>query len=895
MSDYRNSPGQLDEPRQRIPEGFWPDYLLSLAIVWQGVNNRLPPEKLSNGLVPNAQNCRMRNGDIEPRKGIVKLGWLNQCSGDQILPAGTMLYGGAAFNDPASREWTFIAADGHIWACCPNNVRQAIAVPVGVSVNGPATFCQAFNKVYMFRGRWLRPLVLSTIGAGFVDVEPLYNSTTGGSQGNGTYAAGIQPIGQLADEMAYGPYIAVSSMTLAGTMVTVVTTQQHGFVTGQDVTFMGVTQSAYNNRFAVTVLDEYTFTFYVPAGVIFTLPSASGSFAGSGSAPYSVLQITTQTAHGLTTGQSVLLSAAAVASVDGTYTVTVLNTTQFTINVSPSLTTGNITTLNSSAATLTVLYGNPTGSSIVVSNNQKFWQALGDRLTIGAGNMTASGSTVTVAYTAHGLSVGNWINVQGASPAAYNGIYQVQTVADANHFTYTAGAAPGTSPATGTIYVFRPTVTAGHTPDTNPEAWNQIFNVLPNADDALYVNGRMLVPTAWTPGESVYDSTSTWTKKDYIVAMDVFDGVHFQFTNAFRINQGDDSEIRGLIKYDNNTVIVLKGKRWGILGNLDSADYSQITFDLHAGEYGMAALRAGIAVGKDVYFASQLRGMTGLNQTQQGLVQGVDVPISNDVPQWLARINWNAASLQRVDTWNDCIYWAVAIDSSTTNNAVLVYDLRLHNWVSLDCSPQGPPLSVLEFFHATIGGLDRLCYLGGDGWVNLIEEATAGDMVGDTAAPGGIAWNEIPTDVTLKGHLFGQPGQKQYPLVELGIAVWNANFTVTATSGGARTVRATTLTNKTFSRTAYLKPFDAAPWNPLNPNNDYDNPNRGDYSVVLQENLNLTGCSTLQWQEIFLRPSTKNFRASYALIRIQNSVGRLKIKAVTPASQPGERRIGIMI
>ena len=37
----------------------------------------------------------------------------------------------------------------------------------------------------------------------------------------------------------------------------------------------------------------------------------------------------------------------------------------------------------------------------------------------------------------------------------------VQTKPDANHFTFTVGAGL-TSPATGTIYVFKPTVTAGN-------------------------------------------------------------------------------------------------------------------------------------------------------------------------------------------------------------------------------------------------------------------------------------------------------------------------------------------------------------------------------------------------------------------------------------------------
>jgi len=432
-------------------------------------------------------------------------------------------------------------------------------------------------------------------------------------------------------------------------------------------------------------------------------------------------------------------------------------------------------------------------------------------------------------------------------------------------------------------------VTAGHTPDTNPEAWNQTYTVLPNADDAVYMNGRLLVPTAYTPGETGYDATSSWTKKDYLVAMDILDPVHFGFTNAFRINQGDESEITNLVKYDNNTALVTKGRCWGVLANLEG-DLSGITFDLRSGNYGCPSLRCAVAAGKDVYFPSAQRGLTGLNQTTLGVLQSRDEPVSADIPAWVARINWNAAGQQRLAWWDDYLYWAVAVDSSAVNNAIFVYDFRNQAWASLD---QGAALTVLEFFHAQIGGRDRLCFLGNDGWVNLLEEAGA-DQLADATQPGGLGWADIALTTTMKGHLFGQPGPKTFPLVELGLAVWNASLTVTVANGGNWSER-TALTGRTFSRTAYLRPFDAAPWDPLNAAGDWANPNRGDYSVVLRNGMNLAGCSTLQYQEVFLRPSLRTFRGPYALITIANATGRLKIKAVTPAAKPGDKHLGLVV
>src|SRR6185503_13349974 len=122
-------------------------------------------------------------------------------------------------------------------------------------------------------------------------------------------------------------------------------------------------------------------------------------------------------------------------------------------------------------------------------------------------------------------------------------------------------------------------VLAGQSPDTNPEAWSRVYNILPNADDALYINNRLLVPTAYTPGSTTYDSTSSYTKKDFIVATDILDELHFDFENEFRINQGSDDEIVQLVKYSPDAVVVFKEKTWGILTGI-ALDLTDLSLDM---------------------------------------------------------------------------------------------------------------------------------------------------------------------------------------------------------------------------------------------------------------------------------------------------------------------------
>lgn len=69
--------------------------------------------------------------------------------------------------------------------------------------------------------------------------------------------------------------------------------------------------------------------------------------------------------------------------------------------------------------------------------------------------ITRSGTTATVADTAHGLTVGLPIVISGADQSAYNGSVVVATVPDANSWTYTVTGSPAT-PATGTISRYAP-------------------------------------------------------------------------------------------------------------------------------------------------------------------------------------------------------------------------------------------------------------------------------------------------------------------------------------------------------------------------------------------------------------------------------------------------------
>jgi len=75
----------------------------------------------------------------------------------------------------------------------------------------------------------------------------------------------------------------------------------------------------------------------------------------------------------------------------------------------------------------------------------------GDAAEVQTITITSSGTTATVALTAHGYNVGSKITVAGANQAQYNGDFTVTAVGGADAFNYTTLTTPSATPATGTI------------------------------------------------------------------------------------------------------------------------------------------------------------------------------------------------------------------------------------------------------------------------------------------------------------------------------------------------------------------------------------------------------------------------------------------------------------
>jgi hypothetical protein len=786
---------------------------------WLGVCARVDGETLAPGLLSHGQNLRFVDQKPGTRLGVVKPVWCNLVDrDDSVVRPWAHPCGAGVFKDPNGRQWVYVACGAGVYRCVENNLARPVALPAGVQLTGPCVFVQAFNKLYLFRGRHLKPLVMGDADTGFEDVVVVWDATT-------DFA--------LGDRVCWGPTIAADTngLTSAGNVATFVSASDHGLSTGQDVLIAGATETEYNGRYTVTVLDPTSFTY---------------EFGGSATTPAT---------------------------------------------------------------------GTPTVNTLA-----KFWEAKGNP---------------------------------------------------------TAGDVPGVD-----------------------ADWLQIYDVLPNAETARYANNRLLVATAWTPGESTFDSSSSYTKADFLVATDIQDEVRFSFCNAFRINQGSDDEIQDIVKWSEDSVLVFKDRSWGVVNGLATSltGLSGVSLDMREQGYGLLCRGAAAVAGKDVYFLAGSRGIVSVRQSETNKVQSVDVPLSYDIEPWLKLVDWNVArqtarlaywnnrlyaalplfsgevvgpnlasglyfwiprgfqgdfegpvlevsgleigkryrwtpgNSQRLTTertevdlgyldlvsydpagedvatgdftatqetyylWGDGVSWGLpstaqvqAVGVPGQNNCMFVYDFLTQRWSGMDV---GTAICVQEFFLASKAGVERLFYLGADGYVNLVEESERGDEVGDETRTAGLGWQEIAT-VTRSRRYFADGAVRLRSVSGLvRVATAYARYWVRLIFDGVNKER-TVVSGRTPSATGYVDPWDAPDWDPTNGNDDHGTAGREDYGVILGDELNLGSGIALD----LVQERPEGFygsadQAQWVSVEVTNTRGRLQVKGVQISGARGRERKG---
>jgi hypothetical protein len=117
---------------------------------------------------------------------------------------------------------------------------------------------------------------------------------------------------------------------------------------------------------------------------------------------------------------------------------------------------------------------------------------------------------------------------------------------------------------------------------------------------------------------------------------------------------------------------------------------------------GCVGKRAVAKFANDIFFMAQ-DGVRTVQRMQGAAGQWqLSAPISQPVQQYVNRINWAYGSNIAAQSYKEFVFFSIPLDSSTVNNATLVFNTRLNAW--LGCWTNWTPSAFVKSRFAAVSG-----------------------------------------------------------------------------------------------------------------------------------------------------------------------------------------------
>ena len=560
------------------------------------------------------------------------------------------------------------------------------------------------------------------------------------------------------------PQVVISSATRSGTTVTITTSTNHGFSSSYVVAIVDVGPGTVdpNGNKTVTVTGLNTFTYTIAGATGSETYSVTGASKAGGA-------IVGTTALNGAFG-SCLFSDPASDSQE--YIILALYENAVAINMTTK-------------ATTTIAY--PTGITLTSSVNmlQAFnkvfifrdgatalqWNgsfsgspaftkvANGDYAAstyLDASNNTSiTDGVVTVTATSHGLSIGSLIFVvnNGTTELSEGIPYVVATVPGTGSFTFYAEISD--SAATTVVYAKRQPSQLG-------------FTHMPAPPWGVYHQRRLIVPYYYTTsGSSGSETITSRNVRDEILLSDIFDSdTYDRILNQLKVTAGVADYLQYVHPFTEDNAVIFNRNSihlmMGLSGSLNDISLKEITR-----EAGLVAQKTVVTIGDKIFFLSD----NGIYATQfQDLynLRGAGLPLSDPINPLIKRINPDYAH-NAVAVYHDNRYWiAVPIDGSTTNNAILIYNLLNQGWESMDLIDQSG-WNIANLIVSGAGGVNKLYAVNSFGGVHVIDERPdAFDYI--YTRPGAASTPyPIESEVVTRQYTFGDVGRKSFNAYEVHV------------------------------------------------------------------------------------------------------------------------------
>jgi len=418
-------------------------------------------------------------------------------------------------------------------------------------------------------------------------------------------------------------------------------------------------------------------------------------------------------------------------------------------------------------------------------------------------------------------------------------------------------------------------------------------SAIPNAKTGIFYQNRMLIPVE---------------SGDEVIVSDFLNPTRYQnILSEFRINTGTSDSLVGLKVADETTGTILAFKEKSVYrlsnvyGALESVVLDTVTLD-----YGAINPKVITSVGKDIWFLSDRRGLSSLGLADNGKLTGADIPVSEAVQPIINQTNWNAAKDVACAAYNNNKYYlALPTEGSSEVNKILIYSFINQSWQGYDTSDVITGMEgFVELFY---NGSNRLFIVDKNGFFHLYDDETYGSDVDDipSSTTGVVTKTAITTEVLSRGYSAGTPAGylggprggagsfKKWRSATLRSKTLNPTFTVDAEFEGINE-SVNLVSNKTYDRTKFDRPYDAADYTVTSANRFFDS-YRQDYTV--QANDFSTAFTDAPTSGAVFDPDLMAdhenryaFRGDgmYMQLRIKNTTGRQDVAAINVGAIPGE-------
>jgi hypothetical protein len=328
-----------------------------------------------------------------------------------------------------------------------------------------------------------------------------------------------------------------------------------------------------------------------------------------------------------------------------------------------------------------------------------------------ATNTVIADGVATVTATSHGLTVGTPVFVisNGSTELVEGdtGTYSVATVPGTGSFTVNV-AVPD---ASATTVVWSRRISSG-----------QGFTHLPAPAWGAYHQRRLWVPYAYSMEGSSGASPTIAARnvRDELLASDILDADTLdRIDNQFRISGGTADYVVGAAPFAEDNLLVFNRNSLhliqGVSGSLEDTQVRLVT-----DEIGCLARRSIVQVGSSVLFLSD-NGVYSANFGDLYNLRGSGLPLSSPIDPLIKRINPNYASMSVAVYHDNRYYLACPLDSSTKNNAILIYNFLNGGWESVD-TVSSTAWDVANLIVGGAGDVNKLYAVSSNGGIHILDQ-----------------------------------------------------------------------------------------------------------------------------------------------------------------------------